>query len=310
MWCCSGPTATSPTCRTTCGGKRRWGASTVPPRDRAPSPALSPSADSSGTGSHDEGLDRAGPARLTLDGPQAERGVHDGNEQARAAGVRDTALPPGPGIAPDRGLPRVGGGIRREAQARVQGPVTAMAYQFATYQKQGRIAIVTINRPERMNALHPPANLELDEIWNDFEGDPEVWVGILTGAGDRAFSAGNDLRFTAEHGRDMVRMGDGGFGGLANRTTCWKPILAAVNGYALGGGFEMALACDIIVAADSARLGLPEPRVGLMAGAGGVHRLPRMIPQKIAMGYILTGRHMTAQEAHRLGVVNEVVPRA
>jgi enoyl-CoA hydratase/carnithine racemase len=185
-----------------------------------------------------------------------------------------------------------------------------MAYEFATYEKKARIAIVTINRPERMNALHPPANFELHEIWNDFERDPEVWIGILTGAGDKAFSAGNDLRFTAEHGRGMVRSADSGFGGLTNRTTCWKPILAAVNGYALGGGFEMALACDIIVAADHARLGLPEPRVGLMAGAGGVHRLPRMIPQKIAMGYILTGRHMTAQEAHRLGVVNEVVPLA
>jgi enoyl-CoA hydratase/carnithine racemase len=108
----------------------------------------------------------------------------------------------------------------------------------------------------------------------------------------------------------MVRFGESGFGGLASRTTCWKPIIAAVNGYALGGGFEMALACDIIIAADHARVGLPEPKVGLMAGAGGVHRLPRMIPQKIAMGYILTARHMTAQEAHRLGVVNEVVPLA
>jgi enoyl-CoA hydratase/carnithine racemase len=186
----------------------------------------------------------------------------------------------------------------------------SVAYQFATYEKQGRVAVVTINRPERMNALHPPAQLELDEIWNDFERDPDVWVGILTGAGDKAFSAGNDLRYTAEHGRDMVRFGESGFGGLANRATCWKPIIAAVNGYALGGGFEMALACDIIVAADHARLGLPEPRVGLMAGAGGVHRLPRMIPSKIAMGYILTGRHMTAAEAHRWGVVNEVVPLA
>ena len=185
-----------------------------------------------------------------------------------------------------------------------------MAYQFATYEKKDRIGIVTINRPERMNALHPPANFELHEIWNEFERDPDVWVGILTGAGDRAFSAGNDLRYTAEHGRDMIRFAETGFGGLANRTSCWKPIIAAVNGYALGGGFEMALACDIIIAADHARVGLPEPKVGLMAGAGGVHRLPRMIPQKIAMGYILTGRHMTAQEAHRLGVVNEVVPLA
>ena len=108
----------------------------------------------------------------------------------------------------------------------------------------------------------------------------------------------------------MVRVGESGFGGLAKRTDCWKPIIAAVNGFALGGGFEMALACDIIIAADHARLGLPEPRVGLMAGAGGVHRLPRMMPQKIAMGYILTGRHMTAQEAHRWGIVNEVVPLA
>lgn len=185
-----------------------------------------------------------------------------------------------------------------------------MAYEFATYEKKGRIATVTINRPERMNALHPPANLELHEIWNDFQNDPEVWIGILTGSGDKAFSAGNDLKYTAEHGLGGVRVGESGFGGLAKRTDCWKPIIAAVNGFALGGGFEMALACDIIIAADHARLGLPEPRVGLMAGAGGVHRLPRMMPQKIAMGYILTGRHMTAQEAHRWGVVNEVVPLA
>jgi dehydration protein DpgD len=185
-----------------------------------------------------------------------------------------------------------------------------MAYEFATYEKKGHIAVVTINRPERMNALHPPANFELDQIWNDFERDPDLWVGILTGAGDRAFSAGNDLRFTAEHGMEMVRMAESGFGGITSRTRCWKPIIAAVNGFALGGGFEMALACDIIVAADHARVGLPEVRVGLMAGAGGVHRLPRMIPPKIAMGHILTGRHMTAQDAHRWGVVNEVVPLA
>ena len=185
-----------------------------------------------------------------------------------------------------------------------------MAYEFATYTKEGRIATVTINRPERMNALHPPANLELHDIWNDFQNDPEVWIGILTGSGDRAFSAGNDLKYTAEHGLGGVRVGESGFGGLVKRTDCWKPIIAAVNGFALGGGFEMALACDIIIAAEHARLGLPEPRVGLMAGAGGVHRLPRMMPQKIAMGYILTGRHMTAQEAHRWGIVNEVAPLA
>ena len=185
-----------------------------------------------------------------------------------------------------------------------------MAYEFATYEKQGRIAIVTINRPERMNALHPPANFELHDIWNDFENDPEVWIGILTGKGDKAFSAGNDLKYTAEHGMGMVRTAATGFGGIIARTTCWKPIIAAVNGFALGGGFEMALACDMIIAADHARLGLPEPRVGLMAGAGGVHRLTRMIPHKIAMGHILTGRHMTAEDAHRWGIVNEVTSLA
>jgi enoyl-CoA hydratase/carnithine racemase len=185
-----------------------------------------------------------------------------------------------------------------------------MAYEFATYEKRGRLAVVTLNRPERLNALHPPAHVELHEIWNDFERDPEVWVGILTGAGDKAFSAGNDLKYTAEHGAHTGRPVQSGFGGITNRTTCWKPIIAAVNGFALGGGFEMALACDIIIAADHARLGLPEPRVGLMAAAGGVHRLLRMMPHKIAMGYMLTGRHMTAQEAHRWGIVNEVVPLA
>ena len=100
----------------------------------------------------------------------------------------------------------------------------------------------------------------------------------------------------------------GGFGGITNRFECYKPIIAAVNGYALAGGFEMALACDIIIAAEHACFGLPEPKVGGLASAGGVHRLSRQIPLKIAMGMILTGRDITAQEAYRLGLVNEVVP--
>jgi enoyl-CoA hydratase/carnithine racemase len=142
-------------------------------------------------------------------------------------------------------------------------------------------------------------------VWEDFAADPELWVAILTGAGDRAFSAGNDLKYTALHG--VPRMPAGGFGGIVTREL-WKPLIAAVNGFALGGGLEIALACDIIVAAEHARLGLPEPRVGLMAAAGGVHRLPRHIPLKVAMGMILTGRPVTAPEALRLGLVNEVVP--
>ncbi|HJQ84629.1 MAG TPA: enoyl-CoA hydratase-related protein [Candidatus Binatia bacterium] len=183
-----------------------------------------------------------------------------------------------------------------------------MQLEFVRYEKRGRIATVTIARPEVMNALHPPANEELSRVWDDFAADPETWVAILTGAGDRAFSAGNDLKWTATHG--VPRMPKGGFGGIVARDDLWKPIIAAVNGVALGGGLEIALACDVIVAAETARLGLPEPRVGLMAAAGGVHRLPRHIPLKIAMGMMLTGRHLAAAEAARWGLVNEVVPLA
>ena len=182
-----------------------------------------------------------------------------------------------------------------------------MQLEFVRYEKRDRVAYVTINRPEVMNALHPPANEELSRVWDDVGADPEVWVAILTGAGDRAFSAGNDLKWTALHG--VPRMPKGGFGGIVFRDDIWEPLIAAVNGVALGGGLEIALACDIIVAADHARLGLPEPRVGLMAAAGGVHRLPRAIPFRIAMGMMLTGRQIPAGEAARIGLVNEVVPQ-
>jgi len=184
-----------------------------------------------------------------------------------------------------------------------------VGYEFVKYEKQGRIARITINRPEVMNALHPPANEELSAIWDDFADDPECWVAVLTGAGEKAFSAGNDLKYSAQHGMAAsVATGKGGFGGLTARFDLFKPVIAAVNGLALGGGFEMALACDIIVAAEHARFGLPEPRVGLAALAGGMQRLPRHIPPKIAMGLMLTGKHIVAEEAHRLGLVNEIVP--
>jgi len=182
-----------------------------------------------------------------------------------------------------------------------------MAYEFITYEKKGRIAYVTINRPAVLNALHPPANAELSAAWDDFAADPECWVAIFTGAGEKAFSAGNDLKYTAEHGAKTVSFSGGGFGGITSRFDLFKPVIAAVNGFALGGGFELALACDVIVAAEHARFGLPEPRVGLAALAGGMHRLPRHMPLKLAMGYMLTGKHMTAADAHRFGVVNEVV---
>jgi enoyl-CoA hydratase/carnithine racemase len=188
-----------------------------------------------------------------------------------------------------------------------------MSYRFATYEKRGRIAYVTLNRPEVMNALHLEAHFELAAIWEDFRDDPDVWVAILTGAGERAFSAGNDLKATAD------RTADGGdvhgdarppFGRITRDFDCPKPMIAAVNGVAVGGGLELALACDIIIAADHARFGLPEPRVGLFAGAGGIHRLARQLPFKVAMGLLLTGRLFGAEEAHRIGLVNEVVPLA
>jgi crotonobetainyl-CoA hydratase len=170
---------------------------------------------------------------------------------------------------------------------------------------------VTINRPEVMNALHYAANVELHEIFTDFKQDDEAWVAIITGAGQRAFSAGNDLKATAEatargesfRGRTPVP-----FGGIATGFECPKPLIAAVNGVAMGGGFEIALACDLIIAAEHARFALPEPRVGLIAAAGGVHRLPQQIPLKQAMGMLLTGRQVSASEAFRMGLVNEVVP--
>ena len=185
-----------------------------------------------------------------------------------------------------------------------------MSYQHTIYEKKGHIAYITINRPEVMNALHYAANVELGEVFNDFKQDEESWVAIFTGAGERAFSAGNDLKATAAATARGEKLPDKPviFGGITHSFECNKPIIAAVNGFALGGGFELALACDIIIAAEHARFGLPEPRVGLIAAAGGMHRLPAQIPLKLAMGMMLTGKQITAQEAYRVGLVNEVVP--
>ncbi len=178
--------------------------------------------------------------------------------------------------------------------------------EFCTVERDGRLLIVTLNRPERYNALHFPAHFELAEVWDEFAADPELWVAIITGAGDKAFCAGNDLRFQAEG--NVRKRCPTGFAGLTERYDLNKPVIAAVNGFAMGGGFETALACDLIVAAENAVFALPEPRVGLMAGAGGVHRLPRIIGQKRALGMILTGRRVGAEEGRELGFVNEVVP--
>ncbi|HVH07394.1 MAG TPA: enoyl-CoA hydratase-related protein [Myxococcota bacterium] len=183
-----------------------------------------------------------------------------------------------------------------------------MTYEFITYEKRGRVAVVTLNRPRSMNALHLEAHLELKDAWEDYRDDPDVWVAILTGAGDRAFCAGNDLKFQAAGG--SLTSPPSGFAGITARYDLVKPVIAAVNGVAMGGGFEIALACDLIIASENALFALPEPRVGLAALAGGIHRLPRQIGLKQAMGMLLTGRRVSAEEGLRLGFVNEVVPPA
>lgn len=179
-------------------------------------------------------------------------------------------------------------------------------HEFCSVAHEGHLTIITLNRPEVMNAIHAPASTELAGVFDDFAADPEQWVGIVTGAGERAFSAGNDLKYQAAGGK--MTWPETGFAGLTNRFDLDKPLIAAVNGIAMGGGFEIALACDLIVAAETAVFALPEPRVGLAALAGGLHRLPREIGAKRALGMILTGRRVSAAEGHALGFVNEVVP--
>src|SRR6201981_3105551 len=182
----------------------------------------------------------------------------------------------------------------------------AAAYKYCTVTDEGRVRIVTLNRPDVMNALHSDAHDELESVWDEFAASDDLWLAIITGAGDRAFSAGNDLKAQAAGGRTgLVR---NGFAGITHRFDLDKPIIAAVNGIAMGGGFEIALACDLIIASENAMFALPEPRVGLAALAGGLHRLPRQIGLKRAMGMILPARHVTAREGHELGFVNEVVP--
>jgi enoyl-CoA hydratase/carnithine racemase len=179
--------------------------------------------------------------------------------------------------------------------------------EFCQVERDGRIFTVTMNRPEVMNALHPPANTELAEVFDEFCADDELWVALITGAGDRAFSAGNDLKYQAAGGGGIGEA-PRGFAGLTSRYDNFKPVIAAVNGVAMGGGFEIALACDLIIASETAVFALPEPKVCLAALAGGMQRLPQQIPLKHAMGMLLTGRRVSAREGAELGFVNEVVP--
>jgi len=183
------------------------------------------------------------------------------------------------------------------------------------YEKRSRVAYIILDRPNVHNAMDIRMHEELARVWDDFEADDDIWVGVLSGAGDRAFSVGQDLTELNER-NSVGTAGASTFGGkgkpgwprLTERFKLVKPVIAKVRGYALGGGFELALACDIIVATTDATFALPEARLGLIAGAGGVFRLVRQLPSKTAMGYLLTGRRMSAQRAFELGLVNDVVP--
>jgi enoyl-CoA hydratase/carnithine racemase len=171
------------------------------------------------------------------------------------------------------------------------------------YKKEGKIAIFTINRPEVMNALNAQVWRELNEAMLDFRDDPGLWVGIITGAGDKAFSAGSDIK---EFSSGSMGAGES-LMGLVSVDQIWKPFIAAINGYALGGGLELALTCDIRIAAEHARLGLPEVTIGFMPGTG-AQRLPRFIDRAKASEMLLMGQQIDAQEAYRIGLVNKVVP--
>ena len=187
-----------------------------------------------------------------------------------------------------------------------------MSYKFIKVESQDYITIITLNRPEVLNAVSPAVSTELYHAWNDFRDDDSQRVVIITGAGDRAFSAGADLKASAERRASGEPAGDGmsyAGAGLLKGTHIYKPMIAAVNGYAIGGGLELTLACDIRIASENASFGLSEVRWSLIASGGGLSYIMRNIPRAIAMKMILTGEHIDAQEAYRIGLINEVVPR-
>lgn len=177
------------------------------------------------------------------------------------------------------------------------------------YKKEGRIAIFTINRPEAFNMVNVSVFQELHDRMVEFRDDPELWVGIITGARTRAFSAGADTKDMLPFAR-ANRDSPGALpSSIMRGLDMWKPIIAAVNGLALGGGLEIVLACDIRIASEKARFGTPEVTLGLIPGWGGTQRLPRMLPWCKAAELLLMGRPIDAQEAYRIGLVNKVVPQ-
>ncbi len=186
--------------------------------------------------------------------------------------------------------------------------MTTKAFRHCRVDRDGAILTITIDRPEVLNALNPDAHFELARAFDQYAADPELRAAIVTGAGDRAFCVGTDLKALAATGRDEYP--PGGFAGITKRFDLWKPVIAAVNGLCLGGGVEILAACDLAIAAEHAEFALPEPLVGLAAlGGGALQRLARQMPMKEAMWLVLTAKRISAAEARRVGLINEVVPR-
>lgn len=174
-------------------------------------------------------------------------------------------------------------------------------------ERTGPVTKVVLNRPEVMNSINIDMHFELQEAFDAFAADPAQLVCLVTGAGERAFCAGSDVKAAAAAESAIPTYPRCGYGGITQRFDCDKPFIAVVNGLALGGGFEIALACDIIIASELASFSLPEPMVGAIALGGGLHRLAQQIPLKLAMGLILSSRRISAQDAMRYGIVSEVV---
>ena len=179
------------------------------------------------------------------------------------------------------------------------------------YEIRDRIAYVTINRPHAYNACDLETYDRLAEVWADFAHNDDAWVAIFTGAGDKAFCAGSDIKQNFNTVPEPAEaFGAAGSGDMMRGLEIWKPIIAAVNGHCNGGGLEQALCCDFRVASENAQFGLGEVLLGLLPGGGGTQRLPRTIPLGHALWMLYTGERLDAQEAYRLGLVNKVVPQA
>ncbi|UCD08486.1 MAG: enoyl-CoA hydratase/isomerase family protein [Dehalococcoidales bacterium] len=181
------------------------------------------------------------------------------------------------------------------------------------YEKKDHIAVLTMNRPEARNAMNAAMRKEMGEALVDFRDDNDSWVLILTGAGDKAFSAGMDLKEMAANlagGGSGVRSEGITPSLMAGNIEIWKPIIAAINGVAVGGGLETALACDIRIAAAGVQMGLSEPKRGIIPGGGGMARLPRLVNLGAALEIMMTGDLIPAEEAYRIGLVNHVIPGA